>query len=159
MSATARVQRALVMGNKRLFTALRSDAADTVVDLPVRDGGLAHLAGNVHCIVVTYRKDGRPVAQPVWPGYDGDRVYVWTEEQAYKARRLRNDPRALIAPCSLRGKPLGPPVAARGRILESEDERRHAEAVMQSTWGWKRKLFERTSRPLMGVVYIEFTPA
>jgi PPOX class probable F420-dependent enzyme len=148
-----------VTANKRLLVALRSKDADTLVDLPVQHGGFSSLGGHKHCLVVTYRKDGRPVAQPVWPGYDGDRVYIWTEIQAYKAKRLRNNPLALIAPCSFRGKPLGPPIAARGRILETEAERRHAESVIRSQWGWKRKMFERTSRPLTDVHYLELVPA
>ena len=98
-------QRAMVMTNKRVLVALRSDEAGAVVELPVQRGGFASLHGHDHCLIVTYRKDGRPVAQPVWPGYEGDRVYIWTEIQAYKAKRLQNNPRALIAPCSFRGKP------------------------------------------------------
>ncbi len=153
-----RVRRSMVNANKRVLAALRSADAGTVLRLPVQRGGFAALRGHKHCLVVTYRKDGSPVAQPVWPGCEGDRVYIWTEVEAYKAKRLRNDPRALIAPCTFRGQPLGPPTAARGRILESEEERRHAESVIRSEWGWKRKAFERASRPLTGVHYIELVP-
>jgi PPOX class probable F420-dependent enzyme len=153
-----RIRRAAVMANKRILVALRSDEADTVVDLPVQHSGFASLQGHKHCLVVTYRKDGRPVAHPVWPGFEGNRAFIWTEVQAYKAKRLRNNPRALIAPCSFRGKPLGPPVAAQGRILDADTERRHAESVIRSQWGWKRKTFERASRPLTDVHYIELIP-
>ena len=130
-----RVRRGLVTANKRLLIALRSEDADTVVDLQIRPGGFASLDGHKHCLVVTYRKDGRPVAQPVWPGYEGDRLYIWTEIQAYKVKRLRHNPRALIAPCSFRGKPLGPPILASGRILETDAERSHAARVIRSQWG------------------------
>jgi PPOX class probable F420-dependent enzyme len=159
MIAVQRLQRAAVMANKRFLGAIRSEEAATVVDLPVERGGFSSLRGHKHGLLVTYRKDGRPVAQPVWPGYDGERVYIWTEIQAYKAKRLRNNPDALIAPCSFRGVPLGPPIAARGRVLDSEAERRHAERVIRAQWGWKRKVFERTSRPLTDVHYIELVPA
>jgi PPOX class probable F420-dependent enzyme len=153
-----RLQRAVVGANKRLLAALRSDESDSVMDMPVRRVGFSSLCGHKHCLVVTYRRDGHPVAQPVWPGYDGDRVYIWTEIEAYKAKRLRNNPDALIAPCSFRGKPLGPPIAARGRILESDAERRHAERVIRSQWGWKRKTYELTARPFADVHYIELVP-
>jgi PPOX class probable F420-dependent enzyme len=153
-----RLRRALVMANKRVLVAVRSDDADTVVDMPVQFGGFASLHGHKHCLVVTYRKDGRPVSQPVWPGYDADRVYIWTEIQAYKARRLQNDSRALIAPCTFRGQPLGPPIAARGRVLEANEERDRAAQVIRSQWGWKRKAFERASRALTAVHYIELVP-
>jgi PPOX class probable F420-dependent enzyme len=152
-----RVRRALVMANKKALECLRSPQADTVTAMPVRDDGFADLAAHKHCLVVTYRKDGRAVAQPVWPGYDGDRVYIWTEEQAIKAKRLRRNRNALIAPCSFRGKPLESPIAATGRILDNPAERAHAATVIQSQWGWKRKTFAALSRPLTGVVYIELT--
>jgi PPOX class probable F420-dependent enzyme len=157
MSAES-LKRRLVNANKRVLMALRSPDADRVLRLPVRHTALGDLAGNTHCLLVTYRRDGRPIAQPVWPGYDGDRVYVWTEHLAYKARRLRNDPRALLAPCSFRGKPLGNPIAVRGRVLDTDGERKHAERVIRGGWGWKRKLFELSSRPLTDVVYLEFVP-
>jgi NADPH2:quinone reductase len=153
-----RLRRSLVVANKRLLGALRTDQAGTVLRLPVQHGGFAALRGHTHCLVVTYRKDGSPVAQPVWPGYEDDRVYIWTEIEAFKAKRLRNDPRALIAPCTFRGQPLGPPIAALGRVLDGEDERRHAEGVIRSQWGWKRKVFEQASRPLTDVHYIELVP-
>jgi PPOX class probable F420-dependent enzyme len=145
--------------NKRSLMALRSKESARVTELPVRITGFETLLGNKHCLVVTYRGDGRPVAQPVWPGYDGRRAYVWTEEQAYKAKRIRANPAALIAPCSFRGVPLEAPIAARGRVLEDEGERDRARRVLLSQWGWKRRAFERISRPLTDVVYIELVPA
>jgi len=75
-----------------------------------------------------------------------------------KAKRLRRNPNALIAPCSFRGRPLGDPIAATGRILNDPAERAHAAKVIHCQWGWKRKAFAAISRPLTDVVYIEHTP-
>ena len=72
---------------------------------------------------------------------------------------MRHNPRALIAPCSFRGKPLGPPILASGRILETDAERSHAARVIRSQWGWKRRMFERISGRLTDVHYIELIPA
>jgi PPOX class probable F420-dependent enzyme len=152
------VRRALVLANKKVLESLRSPDAETVGTMAVSNSGFGQLAGHKHCLVVSYRKDGRPIAQPVWPGYDGERIYIWTEEHAMKAKRLRRNPNALIAPCSFRGKPLGEPIAATGRILNNPAERDHAAAVIRSQWGWKRKAFAAASRPLTDVVYIELTP-
>jgi uncharacterized protein len=154
----AAARRAAVLANKKVLEALRSPESATVLTRPVRTGGFGSLAAHKHGLVVSYRKDGRPIAQAVWPGYDGDRIYIWTEEQAMKAKRLRRNPNALIAPCSFRGKPLGDPVAATGRILDDPAERTHAAATIHSQWGWKRKTFAAMSRPLTDVVYIELTP-
>jgi uncharacterized protein len=158
VGVTRRLRRVPVEANKRIFTALRSPQAGSVVDRAVSYGDFTALHGHKHALLVSYKRDGTPMAQPVWPGYDGNRVYVWTEEHAYKAKRLRRNPSALIAPCSFRGKPLGPPIAATARILDG-DERAHAEKIIRGQWGWKRKAFERLSRSLTGVVYVELTPA
>jgi uncharacterized protein len=159
MSPTDRLRRALVAANKRVLTALRSKDAATVTEMPVRHAGFGSLRGRSTCLVVSYRRDGRPVAQPVWPGLAGDRLYVWTEERAYKARRIRRDPNVLVAPCTFRGRPLGAPVAGRARVLDDPAERAFAEAVVRDGWGAGRRAFERLSRPLTGVVYIEIVPA
>ena len=153
------LRRGIVVANKRFFASLRSPAAASVADMPVRHTGFDELGTHKHCLVVSYRKDGAAVSQPVWPGYDGDRVYVWTEAHAYKAKRLRRNPKALIAPCTFRGKPLGSPIAATARILDDPTERAHAAAVLAAEWGWKRKAFAAASRPLTDVVYIELIPS
>ncbi len=155
----AKVRRAFVLANKYFLETLRDDQAASVIDLPIGDSGFTSLAGHEHCFLVTYRKDGRPVAQPVWPGFDGDTAYVWTEVNAMKAKRLRSHPKALLAPCTFRGRPIGSPIAATGRVLESESERNHAAAVIDASWGWKRKAFAWASRPLTEVHYLQFVPA
>lgn len=159
MSAADRLRRALVTANKRVLTAIRSKDAAGVTGLPVQHSGFAALRGHATCLIVSYRRDGRPVAQPVWPGLDGDRLYVWTEERAYKARRVRRDPNVLVAPCTFRGRPLGPPVAGRARVLDDPAESARAEAIVRGGWGPGRRAFERLSRPLTGVIYLEVVPA
>lgn len=153
------LRRAMVMANKRVLLALRSNESARILDEPVHYGGFESVRGHKHCLLVTYRKDGRPVAQPVWPGYEDGRLFVWTESEAFKAKRLARDPRALVAPCTFRGRPLAGPIAATGRILPAGSESEHAERVIRSGWGWKRKTFERTSRPLTDVIYLEFVPS
>jgi len=153
-----RARRAAVLANKKVLEYLRSPQAATVTDMPWSTNRFGELAAHKHGLVVTYRKDGRPVAQPVWPGFDGDRIYLWTEEQAMKAKRLRRNPNALIAPCTFRGKPLGNPIAVTGRILDDPAEREHAAAILRAQWSRNRRAYAALSRPLTDVVYIELTP-
>lgn len=126
--------------------------------MSVEYGGFATLRGR-YALLVTYRRDGAAVPTPVWFARDGAKVYVWTEVNAYKAKRLRNDDRALLAPCTARGVPVGNPVAARGRVLADQRERERAAAVIRSSWGLGRRLVERASRPVTDVHYLEFVPA
>lgn len=154
----ARWSRTLVGLAKKPMVASLDESAYDVLVRPVRDGDFGVLAGHRHCLLVTYKRDGSAVPAPVWFARDGDRLYVWTEVNAYKAKRLRRDPRALIAPCGPTGKPLGDPVAATGRVLEDEAERAHAARVIRSQWSWWQRAFERASRPMTDVHYLELVP-
>lgn len=153
------LSRRLVKAGKRPLEGVRSADAASILDQPVQPGGFDVLDGHTHALLVTYKRDGNGVPTPVWFARDGERLYVWTEVNAFKAKRLRRDPRALLAPCGPTGKPLGPPVAARGRILTDPAERDRARRAVRGQWGIGRKLFELVSRPITEVHYLEFVPA
>ena len=70
-------------------------------------------------LLVTYKRDGTPVATPVSIAFDGDRAFFRSYDKAWKTRRLRNDPRIELSPATLRGKPTGPPVHARAVLLQA----------------------------------------
>jgi len=153
-----RVSEPLLRALKRPMNAARHDDALRILDEPVSHGDFSTITGT-HLLLVTYKRDGTPIPSPVWFAEDAGRLYVWTEINAYKAKRLRNDERALVAPCSPRGVPRGVPVAAVGRVLTDEAEREHAARLIRRSWGPGRRLFEAASRPLTDVHYLELRPA
>ena len=53
--------------------------------------------------LTTYRRDGSPVSTPVWFVEDEGRLFVTTAADSYKARRLRKNSAAMVAPCTARG--------------------------------------------------------
>jgi len=119
------------------------------------------LRGQKYCLLVTFRRSGEPVPTPVWFGLDADgRLYVRTEADAAKVKRIRADPRARIAPATARGKPTGPLAAGAARVLPPEDAAR-AESALRANYGLGRRLYERVLGPIMGVetVYLEVTPS
>jgi PPOX class probable F420-dependent enzyme len=83
---------------------------------------------------------------------------VRSERSSGKVKRLRRDPRLLVAPCTVRGAPLGPPFEASARVLGGEQERM-AEHALATRYGLGRELFER-AMDLMRVdmCYLEVTP-
>lgn len=154
----ARFSAPLLRTLKRPMDATRHPDASRILDEPVTYGDFSALSG-AHILLVTYKRDGTPIPAPVWFARDDDRLYVWTEINAFKAKRLRNDERALIAQCSPRGAPQGRPIAAVGRVLTEEAERQRAARVIRAAWGPGRRIFEHLSRPVTDVHYLEFVPA
>jgi PPOX class probable F420-dependent enzyme len=69
----------------------------------------------------TRRRNGEWVGTPVNVAVEGDRAYFGTSAKSGKVKRLRNFDRVAVAPCTLRGKPTGPAITARARLLEGEE--------------------------------------
>lgn len=123
-----------------------------------RTGALQDIARAKRALLITYRRAGTPVPTPVWAAQSGGALYVRTERSSGKVKRLRNDPRLLVAPCTARGRPLGPPLEARATVLSGE-EQHAAERALATRYGLGRELFER-AMDLMRVdmCYLRVTP-
>ncbi|MFD3515020.1 PPOX class F420-dependent oxidoreductase [Streptomyces sp. NPDC058657] len=72
--------------------------------------------------LTTYRKDGTPVAVPVWVAGEDGVLYVWTNSGTGKVKRIRRDGRVTIAPCDIRGniKPGIPSVEGKATLLDED---------------------------------------
>ncbi|MGW0805674.1 PPOX class F420-dependent oxidoreductase [Nonomuraea sp. NPDC002799] len=69
--------------------------------------------------LTTYRKDGTPVATPLWVAQDGDAVVVWTPADSGKVKRIRNNPEVAVAGCDFRGTLKTEPVKGRAELLDA----------------------------------------
>jgi PPOX class probable F420-dependent enzyme len=109
--------------------------------------------------LTTYRKDGTPVATPVWHVMAGDRIYVGTTAHSGKIKRLRREGRVTIAPCTGKGEVVGEAVEARARVLPS-GEADVARRALRRRNGLQARLAELFYR-LRGWqhAFIEITPA
>ena len=65
----------------------------------------------------TFRKSGLPVATPVWFGEEDGKLYVMTRSDMGKTKRIRNNPKVQVAPCTMRGRVTGPEFPATARLL------------------------------------------
>lgn len=72
-----------------------------------------------YVLLTTYRKDGTPVATPLWAVADGGKLYVWTVTDSWKVKRLRRNPAVTVQPCDVKGAPHGTVVEGTGRILDA----------------------------------------
>ncbi|MGI9049902.1 MAG: PPOX class F420-dependent oxidoreductase [Rubrobacteraceae bacterium] len=68
-------------------------------------------------LLTTYKRDSTPVGTAVNIVVDGDHAYFRTWDTAWKLRRIRNNPEVQVAPSTLLGRPTGPAIHARARIL------------------------------------------
>lgn len=72
-------------------------------------------------LLTTYRRDGTPVGTPVHVAVDGDRAFVRTWDTTWKLKRLRRNPVVEVSPSTVGGRPTGPEIRARARVLEGEE--------------------------------------
>jgi PPOX class probable F420-dependent enzyme len=88
--------------------------------------------GNARTILLTtYRRDGTAVPTPVWVVRFGDELRVWTNPRTGKYKRIRNNPRVTVAPCSFRGTPRGPAIDGSVRLLADGDVDQVLEGIKQ----------------------------
>jgi uncharacterized protein len=83
---------------------------------------LAPLAAHKTALLTTFKRSGEPVSTPVTIAVDGDRAFFRTYDRSWKARRLRRNPEVEAAPSTSGGKPRGPAIHGRARLLDSEGE-------------------------------------
>ena len=67
--------------------------------------------------VTSFKRDGTGVATPVWFVSDRSRLLALTDLHSAKVRRIRRDPRVLVASCRADGKLRTEPVPARAEVL------------------------------------------
>ena len=72
--------------------------------------------------VTSFKRDGTGVATPVWFVSDGGRLFALTDLHSAKVRRIRRNPRVLIASCRADGKLRSEPVPARAEVLTATPE-------------------------------------
>jgi len=63
------------------------------------------LSDEKYILLTTFRRDGRPVATPVWVvKLDDQRIGFWTSSGSGKAKRLAHTERVTVTPCDARGR-------------------------------------------------------
>jgi PPOX class probable F420-dependent enzyme len=103
------------------------------------------LAAGKYLSLTTFRRDGTPVATPVWLVRDGDALRVVTQADSGKAKRLRNDSRVLLAPCDARGALKGEQVEGTASLEDAEQTARTAQLI-EARYGLLGKVLMWRSR-------------
>ncbi|WP_329270749.1 PPOX class F420-dependent oxidoreductase [Streptomyces pseudovenezuelae] len=89
------------------------------------DTQLERLGKGKYLLLTSFRKNGTPVATPVWVVRDGDTLGVWTVADAGKVKRIRARADVLVGPCDLRGNPTGDQMPATAEICDAATTARY----------------------------------
>ena len=125
---------------------------------------IAQFAGAKYLSLETYRKTGVAVQTPVWFAQDVSHrdpritvFYIYSEANAGKVKRIRNNPKVRVAPSSIRGALRGTWVEGRARIL-GEDEAAHGQELLRQKYGLLKTMgdfFGRLLRHQQDVLAVE----
>jgi len=114
----------------------------------------SEIHGQRYISLATFRKNGVAVYTPIWFAEDNGRLYFMTSSKSGKFKRIRNNPKVKIAPCTMRGKITGPEFAATVRILKPEEFQRVRQGINAKYWLARVPFLWRNTD-----TYLEITPA
>ena len=96
--------------------------------------------------VATYRRNGAEVCTPVWLAKVEENYYLFSEGKAGKVKRIRNNGRARLAACDLRGRLSSEWLEAEARIVEEAKLIERVYAAFRKKYGWQMILGDLFSR-------------
>ncbi len=94
----------------------------------------SEIRGQKYIDLATFRKTGAAVHTPVWFAEVGGKLVVMTNSNSGKFKRIRNNPRVRIAPCTMRGKITGKEFPATVRIMDREEFAGARRAINAKYW-------------------------
>ena len=121
--------------------------------------GVGTLAGERYISLTTFKKDGTRVATPVWVvSDDGRRLLVLTGRETWKVKRLRRDPRVIVAASDYRGRMRGESFEGVGRLLDIP-QGSLVEPLLDQKYGLARRLLGVFNRLVRVVTRKQQEPA
>ena len=98
-----------------------------------------------HISIETYRKTGDPVRTPVWFVEENGELFVRTDSDTGKIKRIRNNPRVRVASCNMRGTVKSDWVEGEARIIEPESSE-HVFSLLKEKYGMMYRMIRFTER-------------
>jgi PPOX class probable F420-dependent enzyme len=126
--------------------------------------GFAALGDQKYISLETFKKSGDSVKTPVWFAADPStdlsgaeaRLFFYTIGNTGKVKRIRNNGRVKIAPCTMRGEVTGEWSDARAEIISGEEAKRGMALLNKKYFPLKQILsffafFSRRERVVMAI--------
>jgi uncharacterized protein len=104
-------------------------------------GAVEHLRNEKYVALTTFRRNGTPVVTPVWFAIDNDKLYVYSEHDAGKMKRVRATGKVEVAPCTMRGAITGDAVPGTAIALEVS-RGSYVHGLLNKKYGLIKRLFE-----------------
>ena len=108
--------------------------------------------------LTTYRKDGTGVATPVWHVVNGGELFVVSDAEAWKVKRIRNNSDVVVTVCGARGgiAPGAPSAEGTARLLDeagTEMARKllARKYVLSRLGNWLSRVLRLRRRPVIGI--------
>jgi PPOX class probable F420-dependent enzyme len=108
--------------------------------------------------LTTYRKDGTAVATPVWHVLDGGELFIVSDADAWKVKRIRNNGNVVVTVCGLRGgiAPGAPSAQGTARLLDEANTNVSRALLarkyfLSRTGNWFTKILHLPKRPVIGI--------
>ncbi len=101
--------------------------------------------------VTSFKRDGTGVATPVWFVSDRARLYALTDLHSAKVRRIRHNPRVVIAACRVNGNLRGDAVAGNVQVLTDPEDLERVQQLLLARYKLSYRvvmLFYRLGRRL-----------
>ncbi len=124
--------------------------------------GFAAFRDHKYLSLETFKKSGEGVKTPVWFAADPTRdlagnearLYIYTIGNTGKVKRIRNNGRVKITPCTIKGVPLGEWMNASVEIITGDESARAMKLLNKKYFPWKQvlaffALFSRRERIVM----------
>lgn len=122
-------------------------------------GGFGGLEAHGHANLTTFRRNGEAVLTTVWFVLVDGRVYVTTPPRSGKTKRIRHQPRVLLTPSGVWGRPRGESVGGVARVLEDGQAPEHAERALREKYALGLALFRLFGQREIGTIRLEIRPA
>ncbi|WP_314173774.1 PPOX class F420-dependent oxidoreductase [Streptomyces winkii] len=118
------------------------------------------IADSRYVSLTTFKRDGTPVATPVWAVEDDGELLVWTRDDSGKVKRVRNGARVTVTPCDARGRTAtgAEPAEGTARLMTEDGALDRVRRAMARKYGWQFRLtdsgaalFRLGKRPHIGI--------
>jgi PPOX class probable F420-dependent enzyme len=125
----------------------------------VPDPKLAPFGDHSYISLETFKRNGQGVRTAVWFVLHNDAIYVYTEADSGKIKRIRNNPRVRVALCNVRGDVRGEWVEATASIVDG-DERLTADRLLDRKYFLKKilNILTKLNRHARAMIRIEAAP-